>query len=476
MTADADDRERLGSVSSGQNGAAALTVFAAPATGAEFNTLGERLVPKACFKVEDLLFDFASSFVKPEIEAHLPQLVQLRLDNKVGALFPPMSIFGHADPVGNDDDNKKLSGRRATVIYAMLVRDVALWEGLFSHPVGADDWGTGAIQTMVSRVQAPIGVDGKAGDETRAAIKAFQAANGLPADGVAGPNTRKVLFRAYMDALCGPALVLDRTTDFLAGDADGAGGKGDRQGCSEFNPRMLFSKQEAAAFERSPDKTGGREENATNRRVMILLFAAGRRVKPGVWPCPRVSEGVAGCKKRFFPNAATRRSFQAARREFDTTKDTFACRFYQLISDDSPCERLLTVPLEITIFVGLSVPASANEELAVLDGQGLQTQSLPPKDVNRGVGLRHFVLGPGKLPNPVELRWRLDGLDVHIAGPCDPLALRNALVSRDLDTSQDLIGLERDQPAVVVAVTAGKELGSPDDQPFGSDGTSASLV
>jgi hypothetical protein len=82
----------------------------------------------------------------------------------------------------------------------------------------------------------------------------------------------------------------------------------------------------------------------------------------------------------------------------------------------------------------------------------LQTQSLPPKDVNRGVGLRHFVLGPGKLPNPVELRWRLDDFDVHIAGPCDPLALRNALVSRDLDTSQDLIGLERDQPAVVEAI------------------------
>ena len=73
MTLDADDQGGPGSVSSAQKGAAPLTVFAAPTTGAEFNTLGERLVPKACFKVEDLLFDFDSSFVKAEIETHLPR-------------------------------------------------------------------------------------------------------------------------------------------------------------------------------------------------------------------------------------------------------------------------------------------------------------------------------------------------------------------------------------------------------------------
>src|SRR3954464_14333524 len=103
MTVDADELTRAGSVAAGQQGAAPLTVFAAPATGDEFNTIGERLVPKGCFKVEDLLFDFGSSFIKPEIELHLPRLSQLRNEHKVqdptsGAdLLPPLSIFGHAD-------------------------------------------------------------------------------------------------------------------------------------------------------------------------------------------------------------------------------------------------------------------------------------------------------------------------------------------------------------------------------------------
>jgi len=351
MSATAGDPSRPGAVAAKQPGAAPLTVFAAPATGDEFNTLGERLVPKGCFKIEDLLFDFDSSFVRPDIAVHLPQLVQLRNDNKVpdpksGAdILPPLSIFGHADPVGNDDFNKRLSGRRATAIYAMLVRDVDLWESMFTNKVGGDDWGTRAVQTMLSRVQAPIGIDGKTGDETRTAIRSFQNEQGLNVDGNAGPSTRKVLYRAYMDALCGPNLQLDKTKDFLARNRDGSGGKGDFQGCSEFNPLLLFSKAEAAEFERATDKTERNQENAPNRRVMILLFAPGRRVNPTVWPCPRASEGVAACKKRFFPDAEVRRSFQAGRRAFEDTKDTFACRFYQIISDDSPCERVKPAPL-----------------------------------------------------------------------------------------------------------------------------------
>ena len=62
------DRGLLGgTVSANQKGAAPLAVFAAPATGDEVHTLGERLVPKGCFKIEDLLFDFDSSFVRPDI-------------------------------------------------------------------------------------------------------------------------------------------------------------------------------------------------------------------------------------------------------------------------------------------------------------------------------------------------------------------------------------------------------------------------
>jgi hypothetical protein len=339
-----DSSDAIGVVTAPQAGAAPLTVFAAPATSTEFNTLGERLVPKACFKVEDLLFDFGSSFIRPEMKDHLPKLTQLRNDNKVGDVFPPLSIFGHADPVGDDDLNKVLSGRRAIAFYAMLVRDADLWESLFTPPVHDDNWGTRSVQTMLSTVQEPIGIDGTAGPETQTAIRTFQKANGLGVDGVAGPATRKVLYRAYMDKLCGPDLQLDKSSDFLARNKDGAGGKGDFQGCSEFNPLRVFSKAESARFSTSADHKERNAENAPNRRVVVLLFAPGRRVNPTVWPCPRAKEGVAACKKRFFPDAEARRNPQDNRREFEDTKNTFACRFYQIISDDSPCERVKPAP------------------------------------------------------------------------------------------------------------------------------------
>jgi hypothetical protein len=349
MSREPNEPEKSAVVVANQAGAAQLTVLAAPTTTNEFNTIGERLVPKGCFKVEDVLFDFGSSFVRPEIGAHLPKLAQLRTDNKIqdpttGAdIFPPLSVFGHADPVGPDDFNKQLSGRRATAIYAMLVRDTDLWERLFSNPLEHDNWGTRSVQTMLSTVQKPIEVNGVAGGETREAIRTFQSSNGLGVDGIAGRQTRKVLFRAYMDALCGASLELDKVRDFLGRNRDKEG-KADFQGCGKFNQLLLFSQAENTAFERADDKTERNNENAPNRRVMILLFAPGRRVNPAVWPCPRADEGVAACKKRFFPDADVRRSFQAKHREFENTKDTFACRFYQIITDDSPCERVKPLP------------------------------------------------------------------------------------------------------------------------------------
>jgi Putative peptidoglycan binding domain len=338
------------STAAAQTGAAPLTVFAAPTNAAEFNTLGERLVPKACFKVEDLLFDFASSFIRPDMKDHLPELAGLRNDHKIqdpgggGDIFPPLSIFGHADPVGTDDFNKVLSGRRATAFYAMLVRDTDLWETLFSSPVQDDKWGTRSIQTMLSTVQDPILIDGIAGEETEGAVRDFQSANGLKSDGIAGPVTRKALFQAYMDALCGPDLKLDKTSDFLARNQDGGQGKGDYQGCSRFNPLRVFSTSEAADFEDEADKSERNQENAPNRRVVTLLFPPGRKVNPSFWPCPRATEGVADCRKRFFPDADVRRNPQDAHREFEDTGDTFGCRFYQIISDDSPCERVKPAP------------------------------------------------------------------------------------------------------------------------------------
>src|SRR5262249_7303131 len=147
----------------------------------------------------------------------------------------PLSIFGHADPIGNDDYNKQLSGRRAQAVYAMLVRDEELWEALFTQPFGGDQWGNKSLQTMLTAIgDSRASIDGVRGEETAGVVKPFQKKRVLTADGVVGPNTRKALFRAYMDLLCGPRLVLDKEKDFLARHRD-SGGKGDFQGCSEFN-------------------------------------------------------------------------------------------------------------------------------------------------------------------------------------------------------------------------------------------------
>jgi Putative peptidoglycan binding domain len=338
-----------GFVATDQPGAGPEPILAGPATARQFNTIGERLIPKACFRMEDIRFEFDSSFIRPEVKDDLPALAALieKHTLSLGAspeqnVPPPLSIFGHADPVGNDDYNKHLSGRRALAVYALLVRDADLWEELFTKPAGGDDWGNKALQTMLSALgHSPGPVDGVMGEKSKAALKSFQAEHGLAADGVAGSQTRKALYRAYMDFLCGPRLKLDKEKNFLARNRDGDGLKGEVQGCSEFNPVRMFSEQEHTRFEQAQDKAERNDENAPNRRVMILLYAPGRRVNPQFWPCPRVKEGVADCKKRFFPDADQRRSFQAQRRDFDQTRNTFACRFYQLISGDSPCERFL---------------------------------------------------------------------------------------------------------------------------------------
>ena len=110
-------------------------IFAAPSTADQFNAVHIPLLPVACWRVDDIRFAFDSSFVTPDIATEIQALSDLReLKQKRDPItgkpvdppqFPPLSIFGHADPVGPavapDDYNKALSGRRATAIYAVLI-------------------------------------------------------------------------------------------------------------------------------------------------------------------------------------------------------------------------------------------------------------------------------------------------------------------------------------------------------------------
>jgi len=311
-----------------------------PTTSREHNTLRVGIIPIACWRVEDVRFDFDSSVVRPEMQAelsHLTELVQRHPPPSRTRPDPgsPLSVFGHADPTGNDDYNKQLSGRRATAIYALLTRRTDLWERLFSSPLGNDRWGRPALETMLQFTGRPEPVAQVERD----------------------PGARRALFLAYMDQLCGPDLSLERT-DFLA-NGDDAGGKGDFQGCSEFNPVLIVSQQEQARFDRAQDKSERNAANASNRRVMVLIFRKGSRVRPDRWPCPRVSEGVAACRKRFWSDGEKRRSTRLSdkRRQFQDKEDTFACRFYQRLLDGSPCERTIaTVRVRLFDLKGQAMP------------------------------------------------------------------------------------------------------------------------
>ena len=313
-----------GGVSGKHDPLEAPTLLVGSTTADEFNSVTLRLIPIACFRVDDIRFAFNSSFLssdaldeKKDIRAELKLLVDLLKDHPDS----PLSVFGHADPVGGDDYNKALSGRRATVIYALLISssdpDAAakLWQGVAQE----ENWGA----------------------QQRQALQSF---TGLPA-GTADSD----LFKAYMQKLSPAELKLTKQS-FLAQGADPKG-KGDYQGCSEFNPVLIFSTKRHKELESQTDKTARNDANAPNRRVMVLLFQKGTKIDPTKWPCPRATEGTGGCIKRFWSDGDKRRSTRLPDkdRKFDDTKDTLACRFYHRLVTNSPCESPLTI-VKIRLF------------------------------------------------------------------------------------------------------------------------------
>ena len=417
-------------------------LVAATQSEKEHNAIKPALIPFACFRADDVLFEFESSFVRPGIRTELKALKKLidnhTLPDEAGkpAHRPALTVFGHADPTGSDDFNKALSGRRAQAIYGMLTRKTELWEELFNNP--QDKWGKPALGTMLDTVStaapgpssatgAPPGSSGAAdsGPDSTADREREKEINRLKSN----PGERKKLYESYMDAVCvfevfrleaadlnrlrgqGVAIA-DRLTgllgqefgseddfleavrkiavagelaqdenallreaakrkpfavepeDFLASGKD-KGGKGDYQGCGEFNPKFLQSQKDIDDFKSLPDSSPKKplakavrdDANEPNRRVLIFLFRPGVHISPDVWPCPRAKEGVEGCKKRFWSDGEKRRGdhLPDKPRTFDKTKDTFACRFYDRLSNKSPCEQILEI-FRIRLFDRLAQP------------------------------------------------------------------------------------------------------------------------
>jgi hypothetical protein len=172
------------------------------------------------------------------------------------------------------------------------------------------------------------------GNKTKKATKDFQTANGLPATGNLNPSTRQALFAAYMDAICtgtdGQPFQLE-TSDFL-GKGQDPDGKADYQGCSEFNPIFVPSKQQEKDFSAPSRKNQRDYTNAPNRRVTLFFIDPATEVSVDDWPCPRASEGPADCHKRFWSNGDDRLKPADQPRKEKDTHDTYACRFYERIT------------------------------------------------------------------------------------------------------------------------------------------------
>ena len=380
-------------------------VLAAPTNEQDTNTLRAPFMPIACWRLEDLRFDFGSSFIKPEAAEEFAQLAELVKERPEA----PLSIFGHADPIGLDENNKKLSGRRAAAVYAMLTRQTEIFEDIYSQigkytaPHEVDQWGTKVVQQILQNLgYSPGSIDGKMGDQTREAVKAFQNDQGLTVDGNPGRQTRAKLFLAYMDKNCrdgkGDPFKLEPSA-FLAQGKDSLG-KGDYQGCGEFNPLMLFSQEEQNKDQKPENKAERDEENGLNRRVLVLLFRPGNCIEPDRWPCPRAKEGVSGCKKRFWSDGEDRRSrrLPTDRRKYEETDDTFACRFYDRLANTSPCERRSTqVVFQYGLESGKGFPWSDKATLKIFSVDGTRTKTFAMSQGKEAGTHRVFIFaGPKK--------------------------------------------------------------------------------
>lgn len=255
-------------------------------TGSEFNTIRAAIIPFACWRADDMRFAFDASVPDPGLAVEMENLADLMAAHPGCVL----GVFGHADPVGSDDLNKHLSGRRAAAIYGLLTGRTEIWNdlytdgGVFAKPVPGDVWGEQSLQMMLSA----LGRSDDVSNFTR------NTANRLG------------LFSDYMAQIAGPVGVLPK--ERFLGHGEDPAGKADFQGCGEFNPMLIFSQAEEDAFSQAKDKSDRNTENAKNRRVMVLLFRKGTRVTPSKWPCPRAKEEAAGCRKRFWSDGEDRRS------------------------------------------------------------------------------------------------------------------------------------------------------------------------
>lgn len=150
-------------------------------------------------------FRFDSAFVEPCLKAVLKQAA----DHAAANADENMLVAGHTDLVGSNTYNQSLSERRARSVFAVLrfgndpAGAVAEWNELRQTRTTNlhDNWGAREYQQMLQDRGFYTGrIDGNHGPMTDAAVRRFQAANGLPETGTMNGATWPVLIEAYLGA------------------------------------------------------------------------------------------------------------------------------------------------------------------------------------------------------------------------------------------------------------------------------------
>jgi outer membrane protein OmpA-like peptidoglycan-associated protein len=239
----------------------------------------------------DITFATGSSFLHPD---HASELKAMRANIKEWKKKTPdgkLAIFGHADAVGKESDNKALSERRGRALLAFLTLDVDGYAALAKE----EKWGLNLHQVLLKNAGFDPGSnDGQDGPKTQAAVKAFQKKKGLPETGKLEDDARKVLYQDFFDGCNGEA-VPAKDFDDVNGNPFG--------GCSEFN---LAEKTQGAC--------------GKNRRVGVFLLKSNKNF-PINYPCAKGDIGM--CKK------------QVARKGERRTAG-FGCFFYDQLIQERP--------------------------------------------------------------------------------------------------------------------------------------------
>jgi hypothetical protein len=148
-----------------------------------------------------MIFDADKCFLLPQALDGVRSIVAMHEANPVAKVV----IVGHE---GGDEltGGVDISLARAKMLSAYLTSKPDDWMPWFEADKSQRQrWGMREVQLMLSALTGPDGAplyDGSAAGvmdpKTKAALQAFQQANGLPVDGKAGSATRKALVTQYM--------------------------------------------------------------------------------------------------------------------------------------------------------------------------------------------------------------------------------------------------------------------------------------